>query len=396
MTLTEAAERVGVTPATLRRWIRQGLIPQYEGEWSPAAIGQARVVARMRERGHSLKDIRTATEEGRLAFGFLEELFPTEPTHYSLKDAARETGLDEGLVKRLIAGLGINREPADAVSEDELQLLRYVAAVLDAGLPAGGPAPARARLRSGDGAHRRRRGPAVSPLRPRAAHAVGRDRGGDGGADAGDEPPGAAAGRADPGPDPSALSAVLRRAGRRRAHGVRPRRHRRRPGPDAGGDRVRRPHRVHADDRGGGRALGGRRRGAVRGGGRGHAPRRGADHQDDRRRGDDHRLRRRRPHRLGGRLPGDADRAAAAADRRALRRRPVSRRRLLRARHQHRQPRVGALGRRRGARHPPGRRGGPGGRRSSRVRAHRRGHAQGLQRVHRGVHGAPASRSEDG
>ncbi|HXD67060.1 MAG TPA: MerR family transcriptional regulator, partial [Solirubrobacteraceae bacterium] len=66
MTLTEAAERVGVTEATLRRWIRQGLVPQYEGEWSPAAIGQARVVARMRERGHSLKDIRTATEEGRL------------------------------------------------------------------------------------------------------------------------------------------------------------------------------------------------------------------------------------------------------------------------------------------------------------------------------------------
>ena len=75
MTLTEAADRVGVTAATLRRWIRQGLIPQYEGAWTPAAIGQARVVAKMRERGHSLTDIKTATEEGRLAFGFLDELF---------------------------------------------------------------------------------------------------------------------------------------------------------------------------------------------------------------------------------------------------------------------------------------------------------------------------------
>ena len=135
MTLAEAAERVGITPATLRRWIRQGLIPQYEGDWTPAAIGQARVVAKMRERGHSLKEIRTATEEGRLAFGFLEELFPTEPQHYSLKEAARRTGLEEGLVGRLIAGLGVNREPADAVSEDDLQLLRYVAAVLEAGFP---------------------------------------------------------------------------------------------------------------------------------------------------------------------------------------------------------------------------------------------------------------------
>ncbi|HEX3975337.1 MAG TPA: adenylate cyclase regulatory domain-containing protein [Solirubrobacteraceae bacterium] len=135
MTLAEAAERVGVVPATLRRWIRQGLIPQYEGDWTAAAIGQARVVAKMRERGHSLKEIRTATEEGRLAFGFLEELLGTEPPRYSLKDAARRTGLDDGLVGRLIAGLGVNREQADAVSEDDLQLLRYVAAVLDAGFP---------------------------------------------------------------------------------------------------------------------------------------------------------------------------------------------------------------------------------------------------------------------
>jgi adenylate cyclase len=135
VTLKEAAERVGVTPATLRRWIGQGLIPQYDGEWTPAAIGQGRVVAKMRERGHSLNEIRTATENGRLAFGFLEELFPTEPQHHSLKDVAQRTGLEEGLVKRLIVGLGINREPSDAVSEDELQLLRYVAAVLDAGFP---------------------------------------------------------------------------------------------------------------------------------------------------------------------------------------------------------------------------------------------------------------------
>ncbi|HEY6524131.1 MAG TPA: MerR family transcriptional regulator, partial [Solirubrobacteraceae bacterium] len=62
MTLNKAAERVGVTPPTLRRWIGQGLVPQYEGEWTPAAIGQARVVAKMRERGHSLREIRKATE----------------------------------------------------------------------------------------------------------------------------------------------------------------------------------------------------------------------------------------------------------------------------------------------------------------------------------------------
>ena len=135
MTLNEAADRVGVTPATLRRWSRQGLIPQHDGAWSPAAIGQARVVAKMRERGHSLQDIRRATEEGKLAFGFLEELFPTDGRRYSVDDAAATTGIEPALVRRLISGLGITPEHTDTVSEDELQLLRYVAAVLESGFP---------------------------------------------------------------------------------------------------------------------------------------------------------------------------------------------------------------------------------------------------------------------
>jgi adenylate cyclase len=135
VTLAEAAERMDITPATLRRWIRDGLIPQYEGEWTPAAIGQARVVAKMRDRGHSLQEIRKASEEGRLAFGFLDELLGSEPQRYSLKDAARHTGLEMELITRLIAGLGANAQNADAISEDELQLLRYVAAVLEAGFP---------------------------------------------------------------------------------------------------------------------------------------------------------------------------------------------------------------------------------------------------------------------
>src|SRR5437763_979325 len=56
--VAEAAARVGVTPATLRRWARSGVIPQYDGQWTSAAVGHARIVARMRERGHSLAEIR--------------------------------------------------------------------------------------------------------------------------------------------------------------------------------------------------------------------------------------------------------------------------------------------------------------------------------------------------
>lgn len=99
VSLSDAAERVGVTPATLRRRIRHGLIPQYNGEWTPAGIRQARVVVRMRESGHSLKQIRTATDEGRLSFGFLEELLPSEPQRYSFQGRRARDAIGEVTLK---------------------------------------------------------------------------------------------------------------------------------------------------------------------------------------------------------------------------------------------------------------------------------------------------------
>ena len=135
VSLEEAAKRVGVTPATLRRWERRGVIPQYDGAWTPAAVRHARIVARMRERGHSLAEIRLATEQGRLAFGLVEELFPPHDGGVTLRQAAGETGLDAALIERVLTTLGWSLAQVRSLSNDEVQLLRYVAAVLEAGLP---------------------------------------------------------------------------------------------------------------------------------------------------------------------------------------------------------------------------------------------------------------------
>ena len=136
MTLRAAAARAEVTPATLRRWVREGVIPTYDGSWSASAVGRARMVARLRERGHSLAEIRRATEEGRLAFGYIEELFPLDREEvFSLREAARETGLEPALIERIVGALGFSPQRAAALHADDLQLLRYVSAVLEAGLP---------------------------------------------------------------------------------------------------------------------------------------------------------------------------------------------------------------------------------------------------------------------
>lgn len=64
MKLRNAAEQAGVKPETQRRWANSGVIPQIDGqidEWPPAAIAHVRIVARLRERGHSLERIREAS-----------------------------------------------------------------------------------------------------------------------------------------------------------------------------------------------------------------------------------------------------------------------------------------------------------------------------------------------
>jgi adenylate cyclase len=133
--LSQAAERAGVTAGTLRRWAEQGVIPNGNCGWTPAAVATARIVARLRERGHSLSSIRHAAENGRLAFGYIEDLFPSEEGEYTLEDAARETGLEPALIERIWQAIGFPSGDRARITDDDLQLLRHVAAVLAAGFP---------------------------------------------------------------------------------------------------------------------------------------------------------------------------------------------------------------------------------------------------------------------
>jgi adenylate cyclase len=128
------ARQVGVTPATLRRWVRAGAVSAGEG-WTSAAIAHAKVVARLRKQGHSLQEIRAATEAGRLAAGPIEDLFPSADAPYSLEEGAMLAGLQPALVGRLWSSMGFSHRFGARLTQGDVDLLGHAGAVLAAGLP---------------------------------------------------------------------------------------------------------------------------------------------------------------------------------------------------------------------------------------------------------------------
>jgi adenylate cyclase len=136
VSLKEAAELAGVKQATLKRWAETGVIPEVDGDgWTPAAVSHAKIVARLRARGHSLQELRRASAEGRLAYGYIEELFPEDEAEVSVDEAAEQTGLERALIERIWASVGFSPQGLDGLTREDLQALRYIASVIDSGFP---------------------------------------------------------------------------------------------------------------------------------------------------------------------------------------------------------------------------------------------------------------------
>jgi adenylate cyclase len=135
ISLSEAARRSGVSPATLKRWAADRVLPVRRNRWTPAAAAQARVVARMRERGHSLEELKRAGREGRLSFGLAEDLFPRPEEQVTVEDVAAETGLEPELIERILVILGTPLERDRVLNAEDLEAMRHCARALAAGFP---------------------------------------------------------------------------------------------------------------------------------------------------------------------------------------------------------------------------------------------------------------------
>jgi len=135
ISLNEASRRSGVPVSTLKRWAAQKVVEIEGRRWTAASASQARIVARMRDRGYPLSEIRRAVRDGRLAFGSVEELLRTPARTHSRAEAAEMAGLEEDLVERVMALLGTPMALADRVSDEDVVALGRLAGALGNGFP---------------------------------------------------------------------------------------------------------------------------------------------------------------------------------------------------------------------------------------------------------------------
>ncbi len=136
LTVQELSQRTGEPVERLRQWVSLGLIGHKDdSEFEARDVQRAQLIQLLLRRGVTVAAIVEAHEQRDFLEGFTEQVFPAELGQTCSRAAASElVGLDAGVLQRCweVAGL---REQGDLVREEDLQALKAVKAVLDAGLP---------------------------------------------------------------------------------------------------------------------------------------------------------------------------------------------------------------------------------------------------------------------
>ena len=138
LTLKEAAEEVGVTPDTLRRWAKTGVIPGVGRQRRLPALGRGHApgssTACASAATASRRSARRARTAGsRTASSRSCSRRPSRAT--ASTKLAEETGLEEALIERIWQSIGFPRSELENLTDEDLQAVRYIAAVIDSGFP---------------------------------------------------------------------------------------------------------------------------------------------------------------------------------------------------------------------------------------------------------------------
>src|SRR5258708_28540412 len=79
--------------------------------------------------------MKRAGDDGQLAIGPIGDLPSPSGGRHSLRQVSRESGLPAELIRQMYAAMGLAPLPPEGLSDEDLEMMRYAAAVLAAGFP---------------------------------------------------------------------------------------------------------------------------------------------------------------------------------------------------------------------------------------------------------------------
>ena len=111
-------------------------MPGYEGHGRRRRPRYVRIVARLRERGHSRgADQAARARAASSRSGPIENLLRAPRAATRCAQAARRSASTPALIEQILAALGLAALITEPISDEDLEVLRYVATMLDVGLP---------------------------------------------------------------------------------------------------------------------------------------------------------------------------------------------------------------------------------------------------------------------
>jgi class 3 adenylate cyclase/DNA-binding transcriptional MerR regulator len=134
----EAAERAGVEPAYLARLIEVGaLTPTVPGRYSPGDVRRVLMVRSLEEAGISLEGLGAAIRSGKLSLDFMDtpayERFAAKSSE-TFQQVSDRMGIPLELLAVVREAIGLAPpSPDDRLSDDEMVVVRFVAAQIGVG-----------------------------------------------------------------------------------------------------------------------------------------------------------------------------------------------------------------------------------------------------------------------
>jgi adenylate cyclase len=136
LTEDELAQRGGTSSERIRQLADLGILQPEDGTFARRDVMRARVVAHLDAMGIEAEALAQALASGHLTLGYLESAGRLHPRSDStFADVSLQLGVQFSTLERIFLAFGLPRpEPDEHVREEDLQAIKGLAVLLDAGL----------------------------------------------------------------------------------------------------------------------------------------------------------------------------------------------------------------------------------------------------------------------